>query len=206
MNARSLQFSHRWMKVVYMHCILNLLLVLQWLVNGLCNVPLNRSQYRKGWKNNGHSLKALKVKTIRVERSNNPPTSIALNSFMKHSCFIILATSNLSGMWPGLGVQWGRKRRERHSQLSVTGNLWPAEGAACLLLQPGVLQEAGGAEEQSPEEHGWVGEDVHQPRQGKAWRGRWRTSGKKQRGQAAPQVGYALWFTLKPWHNREMET
>lgn len=179
------------MKVVYMHCILNLLLVLQWLVNGLCNVPLNRSQYRKGWKNNVQSLKALKVNLLH---------------WIHSQCFIILATSNLSGMWPGLGVQWGRKRRERHSQLSVTGNRWSAEGAACLLLQPGVLQEAGGAEEQSPEEHGWVGEDVHQPRQGKAWRGRWCMSGKKQRGQAAPQVGYALWLTLKPWHNREMET
>lgn len=60
-------------------------------------------------------------------------------------------------------MQRGGKGWQERSQVSVSGNLWPAEGAACLLLQPGVLQEAGGAEEGTPEEHGRAGEDVHQP-------------------------------------------
>lgn len=91
-------------------------------------------------------------------------------------------------------MQRGRKRWQRPSQLSVPGNLRPAEGAASLLLQPGVLQEAGGAEERSPEEHGRAGEDVHQSWQGVAWRGgRWRSGQReKQRGQTVNQVIYVL--------------
>lgn len=59
----------------------------------------------------------------------------------------------LAGLRSGLGVRRGRRRQER-SQLGVPGDLRAAEGAERLLLQPGVLQEAGGAQGSSPEEHG----------------------------------------------------
>lgn len=76
-----------------------------------------------------------------------------------------------SGVRSGLRVQRGQTRWQMRSQVSVPGDLRSAEGAARLLLQPGVLQEAGGAEGCSPEEHGRAGEDVHQPGQREARRG-----------------------------------
>lgn len=100
----------------------------------------------------------------------------------------------LSGMWFGVGVQRRGERCPERSQVSVSWDLWPAKGATGLLLQPGVLQEAGGAEEGSPEKHGRVGENVHKPRQRDARRGRWRRSRKRreQREQAVIQVRYIL--------------
>lgn len=68
-------------------------------------------------------------------------------------------------------MQRGGKRLQECSQFSVPGNLRFAEGAARLLLQPGILQEAGGAEKCAPEEHGRAGEDVHQPGKREARRG-----------------------------------
>lgn len=75
----------------------------------------------------------------------------------------MLLTSCTTGGGSGVGEQRGGERRTQHPQLSVPRDPRPAEGAARLLLQPGVLQEAGGAEERAPEEHGRAGEDVHQP-------------------------------------------
>lgn len=104
---------------------------------------------------------------------------------------LMFTTSNLSGVWSGVGVQRGGKRCQECSQFPVPGNPRLAEGAACLLLQPGVLQEAGGAEKCTPEEHGRAGENVHQPGQREAHRGKlWETRGK--RGQTVYQVGYIL--------------
>ena len=60
-------------------------------------------------------------------------------------------------------MQRGGERGPERPQVSVCGDLRSAKGAAHPLLKPGVLQEAGGAEERTPEEHGRAGEDVHRP-------------------------------------------
>lgn len=107
----------------------------------------------------------------------------------KRSCcppLFMLLTPCTTGGGSGVREQRRGERRPQRPQLSVPRDPRPAEGAASLLLQPGVLQEAGGAEEHTPEEHGRAGEDVHQPGRRQAQRrGPWG-----RRRQTVHQVAY----------------